>query len=83
MTGDVREGRDVGVMALPTMPIAAANPRGGDTHERGVRRAGRSGNVHDARHGLEGLVNHGTHGPPSIRGARDELLRLAASLRHG
>ena len=60
MTGDVRERRDVGVMASPTMPIAAAHARCGDSHEHSVGRAGRCRNVDNARRGQVLLSTHST-----------------------
>jgi hypothetical protein len=56
--------RDVRVVALPGVPVAAAHPGGRDRDDDPVRRRVRVGYVDDSRRCPEGLDDDGTHRTP-------------------
>ncbi len=66
VAGHVRQG-DVGVVPLPAVPVAAAQPRGLDPHDDPVLRRLRIGDLPHLGRLAVPLEHHGPHGPPAFR----------------
>ena len=60
VTGHVRQD-DVGVVALPAVPVAAAHPCRPDANDDAVRRGRRVGNVDDVQRPAELVVPKSSH----------------------
>ena len=69
VAGHVRERADVGVVAHPAVPVAAAQPGGLHPDHGAVRRGLRVGDGLDRRHPPEGLVDDRAHGRSLCRAA--------------